>query len=107
MDIHFRNKGAALEVVIEGEIDHHSCEYIRERTDREFIQKRLKNMEMNMSGVTFMDSSAIGLIMGRLRLVKSLEGELCVTGVNDACARIIRLSGLQKVIRVEYEGGEA
>ena len=107
MEISLIPKHRMILVRVAGEIDHHSCEYIRERTDREFIQKRLKNMEMNMSGVTFMDSSAIGLIMGRLRLVKSLEGELCVTGVNDACARIIRLSGLQKVIRVEYEGGEA
>ena len=106
MDINFSRHGSFLTVKLKGEIDHHSCEYIRERIDREFIQRRLKDIEMDLKNVDFMDSSAIGLIIGRFKLAKSLGGAMRVVGVNDACAKVIRLSGLEGVIEIDYTGGE-
>ncbi len=104
MEVIFDRKNLALVVRPVGEIDHHSCEYIREKADKEFIEKRLRDMEIDMSDVSFIDSSMIGLIMGRHRLVKSLGGSLYITGVRESAKRIIKLSGLEKIIDISYEG---
>lgn len=106
MDIKFGKKGSFLSVKLKGEIDHHSCEYIRERIDREFIQRRLKDIELDLTDIEFMDSSAIGLIIGRIRLAKGFGGRVRIMGVNEVCAKVIRLSGLEKVTEIIYAGGE-
>ena len=59
-------------------------------------------MEIDMSGVTFMDSSALGFVMGRLRLVKSLGGKLYITGVKKEFSKMIKLSGLERIVEISY-----
>ena len=58
-------EGDVLSVRIEGEVDHHSAVSLREEVDREILEVRPKRLELDLSGVSFMDSSGIGLIMGR------------------------------------------
>ena len=106
MDIAFDKKEALLVVKLKGEIDHHSCEYIRQRADKAFIEERLMNMELDFSKVSFMDSSAIGLIMGRKKLVESLGGEVFVTGLNDRFLKMLKLSGIDRVVKISGKGDE-
>ncbi|MBQ8338611.1 MAG: STAS domain-containing protein, partial [Oscillospiraceae bacterium] len=54
-----------LTVYLSGELDHHSCIPIREQADAEIIKTNPKEVILDFKGVTFMDSSGIGLIMGR------------------------------------------
>jgi len=107
MDVSFSVKDRTLVVNLSGDIDHHSCEYIRQKTDKEFIERRLADMELDMSGVTFMDSSAIGFIVGRIKLVKGFGGNVCVTGVKRNFYKMIKLSGIDKIISINYEESEA
>ncbi|MBE6007675.1 MAG: STAS domain-containing protein [Lachnospiraceae bacterium] len=102
MEVAFGIKSNVLVVRLTGDIDHHSCEHARYRTDKEFIERRLRDMEIDLSGVTFMDSSALGFVMGRLRLVKSLGGCLLVTGVKKEFSKMIKLSGLERVVDISY-----
>lgn len=106
LEISFGRKNDALTVKISGEIDHFSCGLIRERTDREYIQRRLKSIELDLSGVTFADSSVIGLIIGRQKVAKSFGGRVSVVGAEGVCERIIRLSALEKIVDVTYGGGK-
>lgn len=106
MEIFFGRKNDALTVKIKGDVDHHSCNYIRERIDREYIQKRLKNIEIDLSGVTFADSSVIGLIIGRQKVAKSFGGKVFVIVAEGVCERIIKISALEKIVDITYGGGK-
>jgi len=91
-------KGSTLIAGIIGELDHHSAEYIRGKIDSELIKATTKNVILDFSKVSFMDSSGIGVIMGRYKNVSKLNGKLSVINVNDQMMRIFEMSGLLKVI---------
>lgn len=98
-------EGDVLSVRIEGEVDHHSAVSLREEVDREILEVHPKRLELDLSGVSFMDSSGIGLIMGRYNLMKELEGELVVEKTGPATERILRLAGLDRMVQIN--GGNA
>ena len=56
---------------------------------------------MDMSAVNFMDSSGLGLIMGRYSLMNELGGEVIVTDPNPAIERILTLAGMERVIKIQ------
>ena len=53
---------------------------------------------LDMSGVTFMDSSGIGLILGRQRIMESLGGGLAVKNPSPSVRRILQVAGLSRLI---------
>lgn len=79
---------------IEGDIDHHTAKEIRETIDYHVKKYNPKLLKLDFSNVQFMDSSGIGLIMGRYKLVKSLNGTLKVINIPNRLERMIKLSGL-------------
>lgn len=87
-------KKGCVVAVIEGDIDHHTAKDIRETID-EYIEKYSPLiLKLDFSEVRFMDSSGIGLIMGRYKLMTSLRGKLRVVNVPKNLERMIKLSGL-------------
>lgn len=87
-------KKGCVVAVIEGDIDHHTAKDIRETVD-EYIEKYSPLiLKLDFSEVRFMDSSGIGLIMGRYKLMTSLRGKLRVVNVPKNLERMIKLSGL-------------
>lgn len=82
-----------------GEIDHHYTEEIRDKIDREFKKSSAKNILFDFSDVTFMDSSGIGMIIGRYKLAKERGGEAFSFGLKDNTKRIFEMSGLLKLIK--------
>lgn len=100
MKVKISYKGNTLIAGIIGELDHHSAEYIREKIDAELVKATTKNVIFDFSKVTFMDSSGIGVIMGRYKNVSKLNGKLSVANVNPQLMRIFDMSGLRKVIPV-------
>lgn len=98
MKVKISYKGSTLIAGIIGELDHHSAEYIREKIDSELIKATTKNVIFDFSKVTFMDSSGIGVIMGRFKNVSKLNGKLSVINVSSQMMRIFEMSGLLKVI---------
>lgn len=93
--------GHFLRIKIHGDIDHHSAVAIRAGMDSLLYKIRPRRLYLDLSAVDFMDSSGLGLIMGRYALMKELGGDVVVC---DPCAgveRIIKLAGLERVVRVE------
>ncbi len=80
-----------------GELDHHGAGTVRERIDTAVLQQRCRRLTLDFSGLTFMDSSGIGLIMGRYRLMQTLGGELTLQGASARLESVIRLAGLEKL----------
>ncbi|MCX7710495.1 MAG: anti-sigma F factor antagonist [Clostridia bacterium] len=98
MQIKFSNKGTTLIVGINGELDHHSAEYIRQKVDGEIIKSSTKNVIFDLSNVSFMDSSGIGVIIGRYKNIQKLNGKTALTGLNEHVKRIFDMAGLLKII---------
>lgn len=96
-DVVIENKEECMTVFLKGEIDHHTARGLRESIDNAIDRARPKRLYLDMSGVTFMDSSGIGLIMGRYRLVQSIKGTLRVVGMSEYIGRLVRLAGLDKL----------
>lgn len=86
---------------INGEIDHHSAKEIRETIDSVVERTSPKKLILDFYGVTFMDSSGIGLVMGRYKLIHSLSGELEVVNVSSHIKKVMKISGLDKLARIK------
>ena len=86
-----------LIVKLPEELDHHSACMIREKTDYLFNSKRIRDVIFDYQNTYFMDSSGIGLVMGRYREVRYLKGNIYIVGVNDKISRILDISGLYRV----------
>ena len=84
------------------DLDHHNAISIREQSDRLIKREHIKNIVFDFSGTEFMDSSGIGVIMGRYKKIMLTGGKVFVTGVNLSVDRIFRLSGLYRII-LKYE----
>ena len=90
-----------LTVLLSGEIDHHTARRIREETDSLIQQRRPSLLRLDFSGVGFMDSSGIGLIMGRYALCKSRGIEFRLAGADERVVKILDMAGLCSVIKTE------
>ena len=81
---------------IDGELDHHSAERVRKRLDREILKSGDHEILLDLSGLTFMDSSGVGVLLGRYKLFAARH--LFLTGASEEIDRLIRLSGLYTVM---------
>lgn len=87
-----------------GEIDHHTAKPIREEIDNAAQRMHPRELILDFSDVTFMDSSGIGLVMGRYSLMQELGGTLRVTGQSGHIRRVMKLAGLDKLAVMENGG---
>ena len=99
--------GDALKIKLRGEIDHHSAVAIRTQIDDMIRSKRPQKLNIDMSVIDFMDSSGLGLIMGRYAAMKSIGGELCVTDPSPRVQRIMSLAGMERVINISFTSSAA
>lgn len=86
-----------LTAFLSGELDHHTARVMREQIDAAVGRSTVKLLRLDFSGVGFMDSSGIGLVMGRFRLMQSRGGRLVVVGVSDRLLRVMKLAGLERL----------
>jgi len=86
-----------MRVMLEGDIDHHSARLMREAIDTRAEKHRPRKMALDFSGVQFMDSSGIGLIMGRHKLMAELGGTLSVENPTRSVERMVKLAGMARL----------
>ena len=82
---------------LQGEIDHHTARELREKIDAAVNNWDPVLLNLDFSGVAFMDSSGIGLIMGRYRLMESRQGRLRVVHVPERLKKLMLLAGVSKL----------
>ena len=107
--LHAEIRDGVLRVTLEGEIDHHSAVATRGEIDRLIYEKRPRRLELELSRIGFMDSSGLGLVMGRYALMRDLGGEITVLNPSPAILRIFKLAGMDRLIpfEVRREASEA
>lgn len=98
MELKFKRKNKTLIIQISGEIDHHTAAELRRQTESAFEQMGGRNIIFGFQEVTFMDSSGIGVMIGRYKQIQSLGGRIAIACPNEKIEEIIRLSGLSRLL---------
>lgn len=86
---------------LSGEIDHHSSVFIREQIDTCIAKLQPKELCLDFMAVSFMDSSGIGLVMGRYRLMNSFGGRVRVRNVSNQTMKVMRLAGIDLLAKID------
>ena len=98
MEINAVRRGPRVIVHLCGELDHHSASRVRGALDLMLRDVTVREMQLEMTGVTFMDSAGLGVVLGRYRTLAARGGKLIVSGVRTPIDRIFRMSGLYALV---------
>lgn len=98
MDVKLLRKGTTLIIKIMEDMDHHSAQYLRQKIDSEIIKATVKNIIFDFSKVNFMDSSGIGVVVGRYKNIQKLNGRAAIVTANPKIMQIFEMSGVLKII---------
>jgi len=93
--------GRSLTVFLEGDIDHHNARQIRSRIDTKVFIQRPDELVLDLSRVSFMDSSGLGLILGRYTKAVELGINFKVANPTAQIKRILDLAGTERLIKIE------
>lgn len=100
MEVKLFGEKRMLLVRLTGELDHHSAAKIKEEADGKLCTTNAVNIVFDFSELNFMDSSGIGMLMGRYKKVRTLGGKVIAFGVNAQILRIMEMSGIDKIIKL-------
>jgi stage II sporulation protein AA (anti-sigma F factor antagonist) len=93
--------GKTLTVFLDGDIDHHTARLIRSRIDTKVYIQRPDELILDLSRVCFMDSSGLGLILGRYAKAVELGIAFKVANPSPQIRRILDLAGTERLIKIE------
>lgn len=103
MDHTFVITGTTLNIHLPAEVDHHSSERIRQEADRLIQSRNIRCLLFDFEQTTFMDSSGIGMLIGRYKMMRFLGGAVMAVRVSERMQRILTMAGIYKIIDI-YEG---
>lgn len=83
---------------LEGELDMQTAEAFRQAMDHEIDRRKIRTVILNLQGVNFIDSSGLGVILGRYKKLAGLGGKIYITNVQPQVLKIMQLSGFSKII---------
>jgi len=100
-------KRGVLIVRVEGELDMHVADKFREITDNALETSGVKYILFNFKAVNFIDSSGLGVILGRYKKINAAGGKVLVAHLQPQVIQIFELSGLLKIIKFYNTEAEA
>ena len=101
MEITSNVKDGALYVKLSGDIDHHSAKSVRDSVDDLIRRNNPVELELDLSAVDFMDSSGLGLVLGRYKKQTDMGGKMKIVNPTRRVMQILQLAGVEKIVRIE------
>ncbi len=101
MQVHIETEQSTATAYLCGELDHHNAPSVREKIDEFAAGFCPKSMILDFGGVTFMDSSGIGLVMGRYKLLSAMDCTLSVHNLSPHAYKVMRLAGLENIVTLK------
>ncbi|MBR5152534.1 MAG: anti-sigma factor antagonist [Clostridia bacterium] len=98
MKLRMESIGTTLVVKPDGELDQSCATELRTDIDREIIRTHTKNLILDLGNVTFMDSSGIGMIIGRYKQIQARGGKTMIIRPQPQVDKVLELSGLKKIV---------
>lgn len=101
MEMNYEYKNNTLTCYLSGDIDHHNAKFFREGID-EIIDEchGIKLLVLDFSKVSFMDSSGVGIVLGRYKKLKELGASISVSNANSYIKRIFTLCAIDKLVKL-------
>ena len=99
--LNFDFNDGELRASIVGEINHYNAVFLRQEIDEKIQELRPQNLVLDLADAPFMDSSGLGLIMGRYQLMKDLGGTLAIANPSAGHQKIFELAGLNKLVKIK------
>ncbi|MBE5893390.1 MAG: STAS domain-containing protein [Lachnospiraceae bacterium] len=96
----FRVIDNCLMIRLPEEVDHHRSAYIGEKADRFILNKEVKHVVFDFGDTKFMDSSGIGIIVGRYKKISCFGGRVYIIHADKQIRRILRMSGLEQIVEI-------
>ncbi|OCA90989.1 anti-sigma F factor antagonist [Bacillus sp. FJAT-27225] len=101
LNIAMEVRNEVLCIRLSGELDHHTADGLRQQATHAIEEYGIRHIVLNLEGLSFMDSSGLGVILGRYKQLKQLHGEMVVCSVSPAIERLFDMSGLFKIVKME------
>ena len=96
------NGGLILELF--GEMDHHNAPQIRAELDNAINRNNIKELTFDLTELTFMDSSGIGVLLGRYKRLQGLGARVWIKGANPSVDKLLRMSGIYTIMQKADRG---
>lgn len=101
MPVKITVSGEVVTAFLDGEIDHHTASVIRNEIDASVEKNMPTLLVLDFRDVSFMDSSGIGLVMGRYKLLKPIGASLHVTNTSPQIGKVMKLAGLDRLAKLD------
>ena len=98
MKLEFKSCGERLTALMVGEIDHHTAKGICEKIDFRLSVDKPKKLVFDFSGVSFMDSSGLAVVLGRKKVCDKIGAKLYITNIGAAPKKILKMAGADKFL---------
>ncbi|MGO4527577.1 MULTISPECIES: anti-sigma F factor antagonist [unclassified Paenibacillus] len=107
LNVDMEHHRGILIVRLSGELDHHTADMVRMQMDEAIQRRQCEHLVLSLKDLQFMDSSGLGVILGRYKLIKNKGGKMVVCDVNPPVYRLLEMSGLFKIMPIYENEGTA
>ncbi|MCE4047155.1 MULTISPECIES: anti-sigma F factor antagonist [Bacillaceae] len=101
LNIELETKNNVLCIRLAGELDHHYAEELRTKATDAIESRNIRHIVLNLEHLSFMDSSGLGVILGRYKQIKQLGGEMVICAISPSVQRLFDMSGMFKIMKLE------
>lgn len=91
-------KDEVLNISLKGELDEYSASYTRNYLDNAIKSNSYNYVVFDMDGLEFMDSTGIGVLLGRYKLIKTKHKEIYIANPKPVVEKIIKMSGIYEIM---------
>ena len=103
LEVSVREEGDTLLATLLGEVDHHTAAKARNTIDTALFKHRPKRLVLDLEGVSFMDSSGLGLILGRAALCEELGAGVTLLHPGARVRKILAVAGISRLSHIKTE----
>ena len=100
MGISVKEDEGRVTALLSGEIDHHNAPLLRAEIDNALERLRPEELVLDFGEVSFMDSSGIGLVIGRCKLMKDIGGRVMINNAGNSIKKVMKLAGLDMLTTI-------
>ncbi|MFQ3542912.1 anti-sigma F factor antagonist [Halobacillus rhizosphaerae] len=100
LHVEFEIRENVLLVRMDGELDHHETNQLRAEWQSQLQRNGVEHVIVNLERLTFMDSSGLGVMLGRYKEVQAFGGEMVICAISPEVRRLFELSGMFKIVKL-------
>lgn len=101
LNIELETRHDVLCIRLSGELDQHTADELRDKAAAVIEKNEIRHIVLNLEKLNFMDSSGLGVILGRYKQIKQVHGEMVVCAISPSIQRLFDMSGLFKIVKME------